>query len=340
MEIAGCDTTREELTKRLPDLRSQCTLSAEESQNISDLNKKVEKCKSDMTVCAALASKLEKEVSKLQEAILDAGGPKLKKQQEACDKALANLNKACKDLNAAKVSVTSSRKAAIKAQNNKKAAEEELAKCLESLEAKTAEFKSLEDEALEVMQAYEQMKEVELEKRTALEGVTKEAEDLKKSQAKVKCLEVELVGKLDSIDKQIHECEKRAKHYETEITKLHEAEDQDGEYDVSDDEDEEDEMEHMNEAEEGDEAVDDSADTSMDDGSEPERSSKKLKTSKNVLQQSSLPTLPTGALQQYNREEVKSDISVLEKERESLAKNANMGAIVEYRKKEADYLSR
>jgi structural maintenance of chromosome 4 len=215
-----------------------------------------------------------------------------------------------------------------------------LAKCLESLEAKTAEFKSLEDEALEVMQAYEQMKDVELEKRTALEGVTKEAEDLKKSQAKVKCLEVELVGKLDSIDKQIHECEKRAKHYETEITKLHEAEDQDGEYDVSDDEEEEDEMEDMNEAEEGVKDVDDSADTNMDDGSEPERSSKKLKTSKNVLQQSSLPTLPTGALQQYNREEVKSDISVLEKERESLAKNANMGAIVEYRKKEADYLSR
>jgi structural maintenance of chromosome 4 len=39
-------------------------------------------------------------------------------------------------------------------------------------------------------------------------------------------------------------------------------------------------------------------------------------------------------------ESIKNDISVLEKERDSLSKNANMGAIAEYRKKEADYLSR
>jgi structural maintenance of chromosome 4 len=39
-------------------------------------------------------------------------------------------------------------------------------------------------------------------------------------------------------------------------------------------------------------------------------------------------------------ESVKNDIAILEKERDTLAKNANMGAIAEYKKKEADYLSR
>ena len=37
---------------------------------------------------------------------------------------------------------------------------------------------------------------------------------------------------------------------------------------------------------------------------------------------------------------LKTDIDTLESERNSLAKNANMGAIAEYRKKEADYLAR
>ena len=55
---------------------------------------------------------------------------------------------------------------------------------------------------------------------------------------------------------------------------------------------------------------------------------------------SSLPKLADASLEQYSTGSIKNDIEVLEKERDTLAKNANMGAIAEYRKKEADYLSR
>ena len=54
----------------------------------------------------------------------------------------------------------------------------------------------------------------------------------------------------------------------------------------------------------------------------------------------SLPSFVDTSLEQYSTESIKNDIAVLEKERDALAKNANMGAIAEYRKKEADYLSR
>jgi len=46
------------------------------------------------------------------------------------------------------------------------------------------------------------------------------------------------------------------------------------------------------------------------------------------------------ALEKYDLEELKGTMSTLQNERNILAKNANMGAIAEYRKKEADYLSR
>ena len=56
--------------------------------------------------------------------------------------------------------------------------------------------------------------------------------------------------------------------------------------------------------------------------------------------ESALPTFSAVALEQYDISEVKDDIDTLEVEREKMAKNANMTAIAEYRKKEADYLAR
>ena len=61
---------------------------------------------------------------------------------------------------------------------------------------------------------------------------------------------------------------------------------------------------------------------------------------KSCQKESSLPTYNESALGQYDFTEVKDDIATLEKERDCMAKNANMTAIAEYRKKEADYLTR
>lgn len=114
-------------------------------------------------------------------------------------------------------------------------------------------------------------------------------------------------------------------------------------YDFSDDEDDdEDEDKKMQEDEdkesdaEEDDAMDD--DEVKDDAEVPKDDD--TKTVKKAAGLSSLPKLANASLEQYSADSIKNDISVLEKERDTLAKNANMGAIAEYRKKEADYLSR
>ena len=66
LEISGCDTTREELTRLIPELRTQCEVSDEEAQKVEELQAKVEECKANMTSCVTLADKLEGELSKLQ----------------------------------------------------------------------------------------------------------------------------------------------------------------------------------------------------------------------------------------------------------------------------------
>jgi len=324
IDINGCDTTREELTKRIPDLRAQCNLSESEGKRLKELKGNVGKCKSDMAACAMLAAKLEAEVNKLQKAILDAGGPRLKKQQSQCDSVLERLNSAENALTTTKVALTTNLKAAKKAREAKGVAELELEKCMEAGMEKQREFKKMDEEAFTVMQAFEQVKVTESEKRKALDSVTKEVEALKKSQSKIKGIEIELLGQLDAFNKHIHDCENKRLHWEVEINKLRDAAAED---DFDESEDEADPVLPQNIE-------------SADSNTEMESSDKKEDPTLKSTAGSSLPTFPFALLEQYDLIEVKGDINTLESEKASLAKNANMGAIAEYRKKEADYLAR
>jgi structural maintenance of chromosome 4 len=335
MEIAGCDTTREELTKRIPELKSQSELSASDAAKLVKLSKNVHKCKTEMSSCAILASKMEAEVARLQKAILDAGGSKLKKQQDACEKALSSLNATEKALNSAKIAITSSQKAAAKARDAKAAAEVQLDECKATLEEKLKEFKSLEEDALHVLQSYEKVKEVEAEKRESLDAVTKECEVLKKAQSEVKCVEIELLGHIEAFDKQIVDCNKKIQHWTKEVSKLRAVAEQDDDLDLSDDEEEAEE--DAVPAPETSEGSDDDAE--MEDA-EVGDTAIAPEEPKQEVSKTSLPKLSFAALEKFDKDVIKESIDVLETERNTIAKNANMGAIAEYRKKEADYLTR
>jgi structural maintenance of chromosome 4 len=336
LEIDGCDTTREELTKLIPELRAQSEVSADDLQKVKVLEAKVEQCKSDMISCVELASKLEKEVSKLQKDILDAGGPRLKKQKGKCGKILSQLNETEKAFNSTKVEIVSSKKASAKAKKAKDTLDKQLVNCGSILTEKTTEFNSLESGALVVIQAYEEVKEIEEKKRVALEGATKEAEELKQSQSEIQFIEIDLVGQLDALKKQISECRKKKTHWENEISSLRETED---EYEIDDEDDEEEEEDDNSRRDsssqpENTEMTDAQEDSSSDnDGNDETASATKVKPS-------STPLFSHAALEKYDIEDLKGTISMLQNERSNLAKNANMGAIAEYRKKEADYLSR
>ncbi len=348
MEIEGFDTTREVLTKQLPSLREQSTLSAADEKKKEELLVKVKKCKSEMASCVAATLELEAEVAKLQKSIINAGGSKLKNQQKACDKAKKDLSDANKELNAAKSTIINSKKVITKAERAKETAENDLQTSREALEMMQVEHQGLEGQAKEVMDAYEQVKKDEAEKREALNLVSKECEKLKQAQQKLKCTEVELNAEIETLDKLIKDSEKKVSHWEKEIEQLCRVEKQEEvDYDFSDDEDEDEcaDQNMSDKEKEFDVEEDDAMDESNVEVNKNYINTEEPKDAidakvKKSAGSSSLPKLSDSSLEQYNMEFIKNDISVLEKERDSLAKNANMGAIAEYRKKEADYLSR
>lgn len=333
MEISGCDTTREELTKLIPELRDQSEVSEEDSVKLVELRKKVEECKSDMKSCVQQASKLEKEVTKMQNDILEAGGPRFKKQKVICDKVVSNLNEKVKQLNSSRVDVRSTEKAAAKAKAARETFDKELKQCQALLREKKEEFRALEEGAFEVMTAYEEVKKIEEQKRSALEKETKEAEELKTSQAEVRCVEIDLLGHLEAFEKQISENLKKQRRWGKEIERLRKLEDES----ELDNEEVEDDQEKADE-----DMPEDRSETEDDmdiDGVAEKEESETLDEEKANAEETQRG-LSQAVLEKYDPAEIEETIETLQSERNMLAKNANMGAITEYRKKEADYLSR
>jgi structural maintenance of chromosome 4 len=332
MEIEGFDTTRITLTERIPDLRSQCQLSADDQSKLKELNSEVEKRKMEMASCAMHTSKLEAEVTALQKAILEAGGAKLKKQQTICEKVLKDMDSAEKKLNEARIAIKSNEKAASKAKGAQKSVEDELRAVQTSLQSKQQELRGLEEGAAEVKQKFEEVKSLEANKRRSFEEISQEVEELQKSQSKLKGSEIEAMGKVEALVKQLKDLEKKQQHWELEIEKLHAIEEDEDDCDASD-----------NESETGDENNVDDTDASREEENDIEMEDTKVTEGDETKPKpkfTGLPRFPSQALEQYREEDIKKQIAILESEKAVLAKNANMGAIQEYRKKEADYLSR
>lgn len=316
LEIDGCDTTREELTKLIPDLRSQCELNATDEQAARELRDRVKACEKDLAKCSKKATKLEKEVETLQKSIMDAGGKKLKQQQGLVNKSKEDQRKTEKELATAKVTISSNDKAAKKALKLRESAQQELAQCEEEIDQTKEKLASLEHDAVKVAEDVERVKELEAEARSALEEKSNEFGELKKAKADLKCLEVELVGKMDELKKQISQGESKISKWNTELEVLRAAEEEDDlEFSVEEDDTDDDES---------------AKSAGSDDGMQVDTNPRKL----------SLPILDKAELSVYDKEEIKKNIEILEHERNEMAKCANMGAIAEYRKKEEDYLLR
>jgi structural maintenance of chromosome 4 len=318
VEIDAFDTTRANLIQCIPELRSQCQLSKADAKKLKELMFNVETCEKEMSSCLHLASALDDEVNKLQKAILDAGGPRLTKQQKRCEKLLHEIDEAEGSLNTAKVTLSSSQKVLAKAAQVFEDCDKSLKKCISELEKKVEELRSLDDDAVHVMEAYEKVKVVEAEKRSQLDELVNEADSIRQSQAELKCKEIELIGKIDEIRKQQTESVRKKDHWLDQIRKLQTDVNEEEDDMLSDDEEDE-EREQNKDDDEMLECRSDTGPTSTT---------------------ASLPMLSDSVLDKYDKATIKADIVMLESERANIAKNANMGAIAEYRKKESDYLTR
>jgi structural maintenance of chromosome 4 len=330
LEIGNCDTTRENLTKLIPQLEQQVVENEADQSKLAELEERVSACEADLAACNGQAAALEKEKEGLQKAILDAGGSKWKKQQAKCNKIKAAIDETEKNIRSAKVAISTGDKNMVKAEQAQSKAATQLEKYREEFEQHQADLKALEEDAFAVMQAYEKVKILEAEKKEELEEADKEFKSLAESQSSAKCTEIELLGQLETLDKQVGESQVKARQWQSEMTKIEKAAKKDEQEwgDLS--EDEEEDVSNKVDSDANEEETETDGDAAMDEANEPPTNSST----------SALPVYSIDALVRYDRESAKERIATLEAERNAIAKNANLGAIAEYRKKESEYLTR
>lgn len=320
LEIKGFDTTRKELSRLVPELQSQCELNSADEKAAGELRERLKDCDLDLKSCSEKAVILEREVEKLKTAIVEAGGTKLKKQENEVKKLKDEIKKTGKELAGAKVEIASNQKAAAKALESKRSLEQELVDCETAMEDTKQQLKSLESDAMRVSDDVERVKSLEEDARRSLHEKSTEYSNLQKCQSELKCTEIELVGKLDELNKQISHTESKITKWNSELEKLRNAERNCG-------------LAELEESDDDESVVDADSDQSMTEAGDDTKEGKAKATC-------ALPIFGDAELSEYNQDELKNVISSLETERNQMAKNANMGAIAEYRRKDAEYLAR
>lgn len=307
MELRNLKSSRDNYNSMetgLPMLKSKCVTSDEDQARLQVLQVNMNDARAQMQEFDEKLQSEEEKVSAIQHEILNAGGQALKNQISAVENAKQEAEHASTKFNEAMVSMQALKKALDKLFRNKVTTEEELNTLQTQLQEKTEEYKALEGEAFSVMEAFERCKEEELRKEKELLTYRKEADVCSKTLSKEKATEVELCGNADECLRKLRDLESQIEHCNREMDKL-EAEEVRTCHEY--------EMEDENE----------------DDGNDGVTLTPKLK----ILDVSVL-------LSKYDKSDLKNSIEVLERERDTLAKNANMSAIAEYRKKEADYFAR
>ena len=135
-------------------------MSKEDEKKIKSLSKQITTLEKEFKKAEDGAKGLRGELQTLKKKIADVGGPKLRKQKEAVDKASTKFDEASSKVSKAKVDTKSGEKNAEKAKKASEKAMKEVAAMEANIEKTRAEFKQIEDGALEVMHAYEESKKL------------------------------------------------------------------------------------------------------------------------------------------------------------------------------------
>ncbi|CAM9703744.1 unnamed protein product [Chrysoparadoxa australica] len=359
LKLASVGASEAQYNEQIERYRGQCELGPEEAAKLKDLTRAMAQEQKGLDKVSKVLSKLEGVVQQLQAAILEVGGENLKRAMKRVEAAGTSLDEAVAAVSAAQVDAKAERRKAEKAEKDAKKKEKELEVLQAKYDSEEEKFKGLEDAALVVMQAYEHAQAEHEEKKLECEEMTREYEKRKAVVAKIRSVEVDISNQLEDYTRVAKENAKKRDHWVATLKKLRKTHEDDlaewGDWDDDDEEEEEDEEQEENagKCEETGDAVSETQGAEETKGSQgdgdvggqegqgqgqaaPGKGEKKEKKKS----RKQLRDLTEEELSEYDKNNVQYEIGILEGERDKLKKNVNMSVLLEYKKKEGEYLNR
>jgi structural maintenance of chromosome 4 len=316
IELQSADTQIPELKTTIEELSKQLELSEEETDRLTTLEQsnkeqdrkyKLAKAKADVFVTA---------VGALEKKIMNAGGARLQKAKSAVVKAQNAANEIQTSYSKLSQQIKQAKKIALAASQKEEAEQLEAEKLERKYEKTKAQFKQIEEDALQVLEKFEEVGKLKEEKEKELKALnksySKSASELKKLRDSLQSF----LNEMEDLDRQFNEANTTANAWDAKLNEL-----------KGGDEEEE--------ATTSETHGDDAKAKEMSGGNNNQEDD-----INNTFKKNTLITPTDEYLDQIVEKNLENEIKSLQASVEKLRANVDMNAIEEYRKLERACLER
>nr|WJN25104.1 condensin complex subunit [Tranzscheliella williamsii] len=317
-----------EAKKRVAELKAESKPDADDASRIDELDALIAGLNKDIAKLAEKAQTIEKDINELQEKILEAGGVALRTQKSKVDGIKEMMELSSERTTKAEVTKAKAEKDIVKHEKSLGKAQsqlEELDQELEELKESIAQKAKAADGVRSKVEEAQHVMETKAEERDEIKAQLDERSETANS---FRALEMEIKQKLEDNERSHHDNEKRLKHWQDKISSLvlHQIDDDEGD------------------EEEGDADDAEGAAAKAGPGTKPAGKKQDASAGKEdgADEEDDMPLelaeYPEDELRAIDKESVKAEIVVYE---EKVAKgSANMSVLAEYRRREAEFVSR
>ncbi|XP_038548938.1 structural maintenance of chromosomes protein 4 isoform X1 [Micropterus salmoides] len=208
------------LKLQIKELEANVLAAAPDKAKQKQMEKSLEAFKKDYEAASSKAGKVESEVKRLHNLIVDINSHKLKAQQDKLDKINKELDDCSSTITKAQVAIKTADRNLKKCEESVIRVQGELEENEKSMAELTEQLKKLEDEAGEVMKACQEAEAALPEVQEQYQGVLKEIKLLQQQEHALQEESLSVRLRIEQIETTITEHNNKIKHWQKEATKL------------------------------------------------------------------------------------------------------------------------
>lgn len=208
------------LKAQVKELEVNVAATAPDKNQQKQMEKNVEMCKKEFEKAAEKAGKIEAEVKRLHNLIVDINNHKLKAQQDKLDKINKEIDDCASSITKAQVSIKTADRNLKKAEESSVRTEKEIVDNDKSIEELSEQLKQLEEKAAAVMNECKEAEGSLPDIQEKHKGLLQEIKSIQEQEHALQKDSLNIRLKIEQIDSSVAEHQSKIKHWQKEISKL------------------------------------------------------------------------------------------------------------------------
>nr|DBA26134.1 TPA: hypothetical protein GDO54_010431 [Pyxicephalus adspersus] len=208
------------LKAQVKELEVNVASTAPDKNQQKQMEKNVEMFKKEFEKAAEKAGKIEAEVKRLHNLIVEINNHKLKAQQDKVDKINKEIDECTSSITKAQVSIKTADRNLKKAEESAVRTEKEIVDNDKSIEELSEELKQLEEKAAAVMNECKEAESTLPDTQEKHKGLLQEMKSIQDQEHALQKDSLNIRLKIEQIDSSIAEHQSKIKHWQKEISKL------------------------------------------------------------------------------------------------------------------------